>query len=61
MSDVRTVTVSLLIAAAGACGVLGLVSAGSVPGNDVVVAAAGNATADDTHWVAPAGDDDTHW
>ena len=59
MRTVRTVTVSLLVATAGACGVLGLVSAKSPTGNDVVIAAATDD--DDTHWVAPQGGDDTHW
>ncbi len=58
MRTVRTVTVSLLVATAGACGVLGLVSATSPTGNDVVIAATGD---DDTHRVAPQGGDDTHW
>jgi hypothetical protein len=57
MRTVRTVTVSLLVATAGACGVLGLVGATSPAGTEVHTASA----ADDTHWVAPAGDDDTHW
>ncbi len=59
MRTVRTVTVSLLVATAGACGVLGLVGATSPAGTEVVTAT--SAGDDDTHWVAPAGDDDTHW
>jgi hypothetical protein len=76
MRTVRTVSVSLLVAAAGACGVLGLVSAQSPAGDEVVVVATTGdddthwtprtavtqgVADDDTHWVAPVGDDDTHW
>ncbi len=59
MRNVRAVTVSLLIGAAGACSVLGLVETQSVPGNQAVIAA--QADDDDTHWAGPTGDDDTHW
>jgi hypothetical protein len=57
MRTVRTFTVSLLIATATTCGVLGLANI-EPSTNTELVAAAATTTDDDTHWT-PA--DDTHW